>query len=288
LIRPLLFGDSAVKKCRLSATAQAAVNGDNGTNAARRTALSAEHVKSFLIAQGITLILQATADKNKEKTDVAIAKMRLAITFAEALLAIGAFNKAGMKEAEAYGLKLCRAIRDFYASEDFQTLIRFFAQRAPCACLDLEVKKVDHQPKMGLCCACHQSMEFQALMKCTQCKVAHCCSRACQVANWSLHKNFCQKVSKSHCEKRNRANAILGQRTNRSSGATRRRPGNSRGRRGLLAIVFACEISRRATSKGDHVGWNASAAACQILIRHPDTIPQCCCARCHSAAWFVQ
>jgi hypothetical protein len=35
--------------------------------------------------------------------------------------------------------------------------------------------------------------DLQALQRCSACKAAHYCDRACQLADWSSHKAFCKQ-----------------------------------------------------------------------------------------------
>ena len=70
--------------------------------------------------------------------------------------------------------------------------LKFFRKRTSCKCLKdmhLEVRKVS--PKLGTCYHCKEEKGRALLMVCSSCRIAHYCSRQCQVANWSGHKREC-------------------------------------------------------------------------------------------------
>ena len=70
--------------------------------------------------------------------------------------------------------------------------LKFFRKRTSCKCLKdmhLEVRKVS--PKLGTCYHCKEEKGRALLMVCSRCRIAHYCSRQCQVANWSGHKREC-------------------------------------------------------------------------------------------------
>ena len=71
-------------------------------------------------------------------------------------------------------------------------LVKFVAKRLPCSCLktlhSAARKKLN---KMGACIGCKKQFPRSQLYVCTGCMHVHYCSRECQRANWSLHKQYC-------------------------------------------------------------------------------------------------
>ena len=68
---------------------------------------------------------------------------------------------------------------------------RFFGKRISCKCLADEVEETKEQTKMGQCCKCGKDLEYQMLMKCSRCSIAHYCSTDCQAKDWHWHKKSC-------------------------------------------------------------------------------------------------
>ena len=71
-------------------------------------------------------------------------------------------------------------------------VVKFVAKRLPCACLKklhgAARKKV---AKMGLCDGCLKQFPRSQLHVCTGCMYIEYCSKECQRANWSYHKQYC-------------------------------------------------------------------------------------------------
>lgn len=85
-------------------------------------------------------------------------------------------------------------LRDLTDSCDKRSIMKFFATRLPCSCLDAlnaETKQV--MPKSGVCDGCKQRKERSSLMICTGCMVVQYCSYTCQYACWHHHRRFCKK-----------------------------------------------------------------------------------------------
>ena len=70
--------------------------------------------------------------------------------------------------------------------------VKFVASRLPCTCLkklhSTARKKVE---KMGWCRGCHEHFPRSQLYVCTGCRYVYYCSRECQRADWSSHKQGC-------------------------------------------------------------------------------------------------
>jgi len=82
---------------------------------------------------------------------------------------------------------------------DQNTLVRFLKTRIPCSCLDAKYKEVRSTTKMGICmntkCSLpEKKVELSEMKHCTRCRRASYCSRECQKAHWSVHKDFCTQV----------------------------------------------------------------------------------------------
>jgi len=70
--------------------------------------------------------------------------------------------------------------------------LKFYRKRITCTCLKkmhLEARKTE--PKTGICWYCDQEKERVLLSVCSRCMIEQYCSRECQVADWPLHKTYC-------------------------------------------------------------------------------------------------
>ena len=70
--------------------------------------------------------------------------------------------------------------------------VKFVTKRLPCACL----KKLHHAArknlaKVGACIGCRHQFPRSQLHVCTGCMISEYCSKECQLANWSQHKQYC-------------------------------------------------------------------------------------------------
>ena len=87
----------------------------------------------------------------------------------------------------------CRTISDL-RSNGKRGVLQFFAKRMSCNCLTEKYQEAKQQHvKMGQCFGCIETIEFNSLMRCLRCKVAHYCSTECQQSDWPEHKTFCVK-----------------------------------------------------------------------------------------------
>jgi len=160
-------------------------------------------IKDFWVAMGVNFILGADPKKREMSSTgklLAPYLLRFAVALAEALLNLEAYEDFFSHEAylagsesssERYDRWLCRKLRDLNGGCE-RTVIRVFAKRAPCSCLEDQLARVNQQPKIGACSWCRQQFEYQSLMKCDRCTLPHYCSRACQVNHWPEHKNVCK------------------------------------------------------------------------------------------------
>ena len=79
---------------------------------------------------------------------------------------------------------------------DVHTLATFFKKRIPCSCLDERYQEVKVVTKVSICynprCPIPQGeVEHSKTMCCSRCRCAIYCSRECQVADWRVHKPYC-------------------------------------------------------------------------------------------------
>eukprot|EP00984_Skeletonema_dohrnii_P009849 scaffold3797_cov91-Skeletonema_dohrnii-CCMP3373.AAC.4 len=81
---------------------------------------------------------------------------------------------------------------------DDHTLVSFFRKRIECSCLDKKHKEVKSIKKMGVCnnkkCPLPgRKVERSKMLYCTRCRYAYYCSRDCQKAAWSDHREDCKE-----------------------------------------------------------------------------------------------
>jgi hypothetical protein len=89
---------------------------------------------------------------------------------------------------------------------DDHTLVSFFRKRISCTCLDKKHKEVKSIKKMGVCnndkCPLPgRKVERRSkMLYCTQCSIQYYCSRDCQEAHWSKHKEFCKEMAEENAK----------------------------------------------------------------------------------------
>jgi len=80
---------------------------------------------------------------------------------------------------------------------DDHTLVSFFRKRISCSCLDKKHKEVKSIKKMGFCnndkCPLGGKVERSKMLYCTRCSDQYYCSRDCQKAHWSKHREECKE-----------------------------------------------------------------------------------------------
>jgi hypothetical protein len=81
-------------------------------------------------------------------------------------------------------------------SSDDHTLVKFYRRRIPCKCLDEKYEEVKCVAKIGICynaqCPFPDGMLERSLtMYCSRCRNIAFCSRECQKANWTTHREYC-------------------------------------------------------------------------------------------------
>ena len=83
-------------------------------------------------------------------------------------------------------------VEEMYHADE-HTLVSFFRHRIPCSCLDEKYEEVKHITKVASCynpeCKIpHRKVERSITKYCSRCRCVTYCSRECQVADWSRHK----------------------------------------------------------------------------------------------------
>mmetsp|Transcript_22609 Transcript_22609/g.29047 ORF Transcript_22609/g.29047 Transcript_22609/m.29047 type:complete len:120 (+) Transcript_22609:3-362(+) len=81
---------------------------------------------------------------------------------------------------------------------DDHTLVSFYRKRISCTCLAKKYKEVKSIKKMGYCnndkCPLPgRKVERSKMLYCTRCRYAYYCSRDCQEAAWSEHREECKE-----------------------------------------------------------------------------------------------
>ena len=82
---------------------------------------------------------------------------------------------------------------------DEHTLVKYFWRRIRCSCLDKKFEEVKSRTKMGICFNQYcrhpkRLVERSKIRYCSRCRGATYCSRECQAAHWSVHKELCDEV----------------------------------------------------------------------------------------------
>ncbi|EJK53711.1 hypothetical protein THAOC_26789 [Thalassiosira oceanica] len=71
-------------------------------------------------------------------------------------------------------------------------VVKFAAKRLPCTCLkELHRATRTKVVKVGVCAGCRKRFPRSELFVCTGCMRVHYCSKGCQRAHWSDHKQYC-------------------------------------------------------------------------------------------------
>lgn len=86
-----------------------------------------------------------------------------------------------------------------HTSSNRRDALKFYRKRTSCKCLKkmhLEARK--SSPKTGICYCCSKEKERVLLCVCSRCMIEPYCSRECQLANWTKHKEDCDNCFKAH------------------------------------------------------------------------------------------
>ena len=106
-----------------------------------------------------------------------------------------------MEQWTAIYLDMTHAIMNWSKVEamsigDIHTCVKLFRRRIPCSCLDEKYDEVKNITEMGICyspeCKFPDGcVERSKTMYCSGCRCVTYCSRECQKASWTTHKEEC-------------------------------------------------------------------------------------------------
>ena len=88
---------------------------------------------------------------------------------------------------------------ELHNCDDIHSCVKFLRKRIPCSCLDIKYKEVKSLPRFGMCCNAEcilpndGQVERNKMFSCSGCDEMHYCSRQCQNADWSRHKEWCKQ-----------------------------------------------------------------------------------------------
>ena len=75
-----------------------------------------------------------------------------------------------------------------------RSLMKFYASRLPCSCLDEKLRQVkETRSKIGQCSHCKQMKERKHLFLCSLCMIKQYCGEECQKEAWKDHKHVATK-----------------------------------------------------------------------------------------------
>ena len=74
-----------------------------------------------------------------------------------------------------------------------RSLFQFYKSRIGCTCLDEKCAALTARKSTGLCAHCKIRKERSTLLLCSGCNRKQYCSKECQAAHWSNHKEDCRK-----------------------------------------------------------------------------------------------
>ncbi len=136
-------------------------------------------IKSYLLACGTKNIIDADYDT-----------ARFNATCTQVFSSIMSFN-------ENFDHKKLPKLVELQVADE-HTLVQFYRKQIPCSCLDERHEEVKSIPKLGYCsnddCPLpHKTAVRSKMVYCVRCRVVNYCSRECQVAAWSKHKQVCCK-----------------------------------------------------------------------------------------------
>jgi len=139
---------------------------------------------SIMINMGTNLLMS-------DKEDVLIWSMHIA----KVIAVLERYNAGTNNIDTAYNnLWVQTKIRDLHSvnSSGKRDALKFFSKRVPCSCLKERHQEARNTiPKVGKCYGCRKEKERVALSVCSKCMLMQYCSKECQVADWSQHKEEC-------------------------------------------------------------------------------------------------
>ena len=92
-----------------------------------------------------------------------------------------------------------------------RSLMKFFALRIPCTCLDEKYALAKRQfPKVARCDQCGIQKERRSMFWCSKCEAFQYCSRECQVNHWPIHQPLCKALHAHYMKEKGRTENALG------------------------------------------------------------------------------
>ncbi|KAK1734230.1 hypothetical protein QTG54_014997 [Skeletonema marinoi] len=96
-------------------------------------------------------------------------------------------------------------IKEMSIEGDTHTLVKFLRRRIQCACLEKKYDEVKTITKMGICSnpQCNNNsglVERSKTMYCSGCRCVAYCSRECQEADWPMHRENCEPITRIRAE----------------------------------------------------------------------------------------
>jgi len=150
-----------------------------------------EMVKKSIISNGVGYLLGMRGTNNKLNDlklsyGSAIALMLIDSYALSSPLRLGNFDERDAKEL----------LTNMDVSNGCQrSLVKFFAKRTPCNCLDgLYTKMKLAAPKMSACPGCVQTKPRRSMLICTGCERVQYCSKLCQLKHVPIHKDLCKRI----------------------------------------------------------------------------------------------
>src|SRR5210317_656932 len=96
-------------------------------------------------------------------------------------------------------------VTETYRCLEKHSRVKYFWRRIRCSCLDERYEEVKPITKIGICFNLHcthpkRTVERSKLRCCSRCRSVTYCSRECQAADWSEHKELCDEVVATRAE----------------------------------------------------------------------------------------
>eukprot|EP00984_Skeletonema_dohrnii_P009857 scaffold3797_cov91-Skeletonema_dohrnii-CCMP3373.AAC.12 len=147
-----------------------------------------KHILSYFLSGGTGHIL--SGDDDDARTTSA-----MIVVFEECIASKVNKTKAGVHAQKFFEILIA----------DDHTLVSFFRKRIACSCLDKKHKEVKSIKKMGFCnnkkCPLPGGkVERSKMLYCTRCRHAYYCSRDCQEAAWSDHREDCKEKAERNAK----------------------------------------------------------------------------------------
>lgn len=104
------------------------------------------------------------------------------------------YNKAENRSFKDLNLPFDLIVKQQHMALCNRSLVRFFATRISCSCLDQKKAETKALPKIGSCYYCGEIKVRSTLTLCAGCKMEQYCSKECHRAAWPSHKDECKRA----------------------------------------------------------------------------------------------